>query len=62
MLSVARWEPTKVGKSDKEGVSLEANLEIYRRTLGLFSTIEEAVDYIGEKTREGDFDICIMLS
>lgn len=51
-----------MGKSDKEGVSLEANLEIYRRTLGLFSTIEEAVDYIGEKTREGDFDICIMLS
>ena len=40
---------------------MEVNLQIYRKTLELFSTIDNAVEYIGEKTLEGEFDICITL-
>lgn len=40
---------------------MEADLDIYRRTLDLFSTIDEAVDYIVEKTKEGAFEICLKL-
>ena len=40
---------------------MEAELDIYRRTLDLFSTIDEAVEHIAEKTENGGFEICLRL-
>lgn len=43
------------------GGVVEVNLEIYRRISELFSTIDDAVEYIGEQTQEGNLDICVTL-
>lgn len=40
---------------------MEASLEVYGKMLDLFSTMNEATGYIKDKTREGDFEICLGL-
>lgn len=37
------------------------SLELYHKVLDLFSTMNEAIDYIKNKTRKGDFSVCLTL-
>lgn len=40
---------------------MEEKLNTYQRIQDLFATIDEAINYVTDKTQEGNFEICLRL-